>query len=250
MARVLHNFMRSAYQALPPQGRQVLTPFKNLYSSADLRRVINRTTADIEKLARGHAGEKLLVDCGFNSGFVLEKMLQSLPEFKAYGFEVNECAFSEAAQRLKERQPRILGLNFSAVSTHSGNAEFYEMGSQSGVCPMLGTSIIEGLDPDKERGPATSIPSTDFSKWLSDIHHKHSNGHQPLIAVKMDIEGAEYDVLDDLLETGGIECISYLCVEFHARRFPEDQKPEIVRREEALRETLSRREGLRVFEWV
>ena len=192
---------------------------------------------------------EIVVDCGFNNGIVLSRMLRDLPGFKAYGFEVNEGCFGASAQRLKQENPRVLELEFSAVSDHDGSVSFYEMGIEDHIMPMQGTTIVEGLDPDRERGEATEVKTVDFSCWLQNMYVQHSNGAEPFIAVKMDIEGAEYDVLERMIETGAINMVDVLAIEYHARRFPEADRPGILERENAIRSRLSDASTC-VQEWI
>jgi len=49
------------------------------------------------------------------------------------------------------------------------------------------------------------------------------------IVVKLDIEGEEYDVIEDLLNTSVAWWIHSLHVEFHGRRFKEDKRADEVR---------------------
>lgn len=59
------------------------------------------------------------------------------------------------------------------------------------------------------------VRTIDFAKWLLD----NFAGREDLI-VKMDIEGAEYEVLPRLIATGAIRLIGELRCEWHWDRFP------------------------------
>lgn len=67
----------------------------------------------------------------------------------------------------------------------------------------------------KEVRPGETVECLDFATWL-----RRFEGYEEVI-VKLDIEGAEYPVLERLLETGAIKIITWLFVEFHPGRFPD-----------------------------
>lgn len=50
-----------------------------------------------------------------------------------------------------------------------------------------------------------------------------------MVVVKLDVEGAEYDIINDLLNTGVAWAITDLHVEFHGRRFVESKRDEEVK---------------------
>ncbi|WP_407648194.1 FkbM family methyltransferase [Devosia rhodophyticola] len=62
---------------------------------------------------------------------------------------------------------------------------------------------------------SVAVQTLDTAQWLND----HVTNDDAVI-VKMDIEGAEYQVLRHLLDSGAIELINELRCEFHAERFP------------------------------
>jgi hypothetical protein len=70
--------------------------------------------------------------------------------------------------------------------------------------------------------------------------HTGADGSKPFVAVKMDIEGAEYAVLEELVHDGTITLVSELMVEFHTQQFDQKLRPRYARREANIREALSR----------
>lgn len=241
----LRYYTKLLYRSLPRQ----VTQFLNFHlEEKKLDFEVALASSRIKALSKECQGNKLFIDCGFNSGYILQAMMKQLPDFNAYGFEANERVFKFSAETLL-RDPRILGLDFSAVSTTDGTVDFHEIDYSSKVCPMQASTIIEGLDPEKDRESVTQIKSVDFSNWLSDIFNKHTNGADPFIALKMDIEGAEYDVLERMIENGTMAYVGYLAVEFHARRFPEAQRRDIQEREIEIKEHIAALPNIYLHEW-
>ena len=107
-----------------------------------------------------------------------------------------------------------ISLNIETVIDRKTNGE-----SKTG----LGTSVIS-LDQWRAKGnfnDTENVPCIDFGKWIIDNCNK-----EDFIVVKMDIEGAEYDVLEGVVNTGAIDYVNELHIEWHSRMFanPEEQK--------------------------
>lgn len=248
-----YRTLRSLYRSLPHSLGNVLRPVKDSYlhrrHEEEVRQLVSSVASQIADAASPYA-RKILVDCGFNTGLVMENMIGSLKGFEFYGFEVNRDYFGDAAKRLQVRHPNILAMNFQAVSDHDGQAQFHIVGARSGPYIAEATTILPpgqmGDIPDSE--PSHSVDAIDFSRWLRETFVKHSNGQPPYVAVKMDIEGAEYDVLEKMVKDGTINYVNDLIVEFHSRRFDEAVKPSILRREHDLRQQISAAH-VRLHEW-
>ena len=246
--------LRWGYKRLPRIVRKAVRPLRNLgadfYNRRQFDRIVERTAAQISKDAQSHPGQKLFVDCGFNAGQMLERYVRALPEFLFYGFEINYGYFAESAVELQNRHTNILGLNFSAVSDHEGMASFHIAGHRWGMLRAEATTILsdfhqkqfEFFEAEIIEARSNNVPAIDFSRWLKETVARHTEptGSKPFVVVKMDIEGAEYAVLEKLLDDGTITLVSELMVEFHTQQFDKNQRPHYARREAEIREKLSR----------
>jgi len=239
--------MRRVYKHSPGVVRKTLRPFRDIgadyFNRLSLNRIVLSTAAQISKDAQSHPGQKIFVDCGFNTGESLERFVKALPGFRFYGFEVNCQYFAESAAELQKRHPNILGLNFSAVSDHDGTASFHIAGQKRGeILRAEATTILPDFHEKQFiEESAYEVPAIDFSRWLKEMiaQHTDADGSKPFVAVKMDIEGAEYSVLEELLHDGTITLVSELMVEFHTQQFHENQRSHYSRREADIREQLS-----------
>jgi FkbM family methyltransferase len=238
--------LRWAYKHSPRVVRKALRPFRDIgaddYNRLHFDRIIVRAAAQINKDAQSHLGQKIFVDCGFNAGEMLERFVKALPDFQFYGFEVNSQYFAERAAELQKRYPNIRGLNFSAVSDHDGTASFHIAGQKKGVLRAEATTILPDFHEDQFIQEGTyEVPAIDFSRWLKEMvaRHTEADGSKPFVVVKMDIEGAEYAVLEELVHYGTVALISELMVEFHTQQFDQNQRPHYERREADIRDELS-----------
>jgi FkbM family methyltransferase len=151
--------------------------------------------------------------------------------------------FGGSAAELQRRHPNILGLNFSAVSDHDGTASFHIAGQKRGILRAEATTILPDLHQDEFiQETRYEVPAIDFSRWLKEMVARHTEADcsKPFIVVKMDIEGAEYAVLEELVNDGAIALVNDLMVEFHTQQFDQNQQPRYARREAEIREKLSR----------
>jgi FkbM family methyltransferase len=182
---------------------------------------------------------------------MLGHLVRALPDFQFYGFEVNSRYFAESAAELQRRYANIVSLNFSAVSDYDGTATFRVAGQRRGILRAEATTIVAGFHEDQFiQETLYEVPAIDFSRWVKEMvaRHTEENGSKPFVVLKMDIEGAEYAVLEELVRDGTMKLISELLVEFHTEQFDHVQRPHYARREASIRNELSHF-PVQVLEW-
>lgn len=254
--------LRLLYRSLPDPLGSALLPARDFYlrrrhereadrqHKEDVRQLVTSVAPKLAEAARPYQ-RKLLIDGGFNNCLVMDNMVQQLKGFQFYGFEVNREYFEASARRLQTRHPNILAMNFQAVSDHDGPVLFRIAGERQGPHIAEGTTILPPgqLADMPESDQSYSVDAVDFSRWLREIFLMHSNGQPPYVAVKMDIEGAEYEVLEKMVRDRTIHHVNDLIVEFHARRFDDAVRPSILRREKVLKEQIAAA-NVRLHEWI
>ena len=150
---------------------------------------------------------KILIDCGAHKGKAIPILHQKFGLFdKHYLFECNPNLFQKLKKKFKNEAD--FSIYDSAIWVEKTTLPFY-----------LGkNSISSSLISDKKNLSNTTIQvsTVDFSDWLKTIYKPKDE-----IYIKMDIEGAEYSVIEHLIATGTISLIKVLCCEWHAgRRLP------------------------------
>lgn len=215
--------------------------YKNFKRSIRHRRKILAEAASIRARGASHHGPKIFIDCGFNQGRVMEIFACAMPEFQFYGFEAN-ANFRLQAEQLQNRYKNIRELKFAAVSNRDGEADFFIAGAETGQHIREGSTLVHGKDAHQtDFTQPTRVQLVDFSRWLNDLVAKYSAERKPFIALKIDIEGAEYDVLEQMITSGVLSQVDYLMVEFHSYCFTGAQKSEYEAREQKLLAELKQR---------
>jgi FkbM family methyltransferase len=158
----------------------------------------------------------IFVDAGAHRGETIahfeKSSLYSQHPWEMFAFEANPNLIPDIPKK-----PNLTVLN-KAVWTEDGTVEFY-LGENT-----LSSSLLGDKKPGLSKTPI-KIPSVDFGQWL-----KKNFSKDDVIFVKLDIEGAEYEVLDKMLQDESITYVDRLYVEFHNERVgvPEDRDRELV----------------------
>lgn len=198
----------------------------------------------VKKLSdKSDISRKYIIDCGFNEGVVAEKLLCELNGFSLRGFEVQQDLF-EFAERLKKKYiDRDIDVIFSAVSNATGTIKYFEPESW-GKNYKGSTTVVENKRA-MGRGYLNPkfTPAINFGEWISENFRMND-----FLFVKMDIEGAEYDVLNSIMNDGSIDLIDVLAVEWHADKFEEPQSTKYREIEKRIK-AYSENHEITVLDW-
>jgi FkbM family methyltransferase len=170
-------------------------------------------------------------------------MLSKVPGFSLVGFEIQQD-IKYYGDKLRERFPETkIDIIYSAVATEDGELEYYEP-------KTWGKNYKGGTTIQKEKSllndnynQAKITPAINFSNWLE----KNVDG-STFVFLKMDIEGAEYDVIEHLIDEGTIKLLNVVAVEWHAKKFPEPLRSKYESIEKRLKEYASTN-NLTVLDW-
>ena len=173
-----------------------------------LDRLTELHAAKINSLSEGKK-KKLFIDCGVNEGFVLRRYIEALPNFHFIGFEIQ----SELIDIAQFTNPSAYIFN-KAVSD---KYEFLTMFLPKSYGPNFrgGTSVEPNKIKSDELHSKRTIEAINFVDFLK---NKDVNNDYDFVAVKMDIEGSEYRIIDALYQAFSkdkLRLIDYLFIEFH-----------------------------------
>lgn len=178
---------------------------------------------------------KYFIDLGCHSGDTIQQfcywsgLIAPYNEFEIFGFD----PLSKYKQQWQDMTEKNKRLHFysSAVWIKDGEIEFNQRDGDYDV----GSSIMP-TKKDWDLGSKESVTCIDFSKWLSELIKPE------LVIVKMDIEGAEYKVLQKMIDDGTDKLVDKLFVEWHRTRLT-DYDP-------ALEKEIIKKLHCEVYEWL
>ena len=139
------------------------------------------------------------MDIGTYTGQDLKKFKDKF-ECKIFGFEPSKKLFQELTKSFESDLVKIYNFGFSDTSKES-----YLIDEQDG-------SFVKDTPP-KKLSNYEKIKVVKLSDFI------FNNNIQQISMVNMNIEGSEYKVLKDVIETGAIQRIKTLQVQFHRMTF-------------------------------
>lgn len=156
------------------------------------------------------------IDCGANQGFFTDLIL-SLHGF-CYSFEPNKTLFNLLVQ--KYRGNENVQIYPQAVAASKGTVDFK-------LSNHLNNAYL-----DFTAGGSISLDHYDSSSIAPEVYYQVQKirlvdflqnevfkKHDEVYILKMDIEGAEFETLEDIIQSGVYRKIKYLFCETHARFF-------------------------------
>lgn len=146
-----------------------------------------------------------LIDVGaFNGDSALHFI--SYPDIDSIDAYDPVSGFTELWQAITKRYPTITFHN-KAVFTHTGDITFYQRPDDA----PLGSTVMEAKIQNSE-SYAKKVECVDILVAIPD---------KPF-CLKLDAEGAEYDILERLIESGKHELVDRLYIEWHDSKMTSD----------------------------
>jgi len=152
---------------------------------------------------------KIFIDCGANRGQSIELFLKNwddAADFNIYSFE---CSTSKKLQTaiqnvIKENISKCKSIEYinKAVWIKDEQRIFYDEGNESSSLLIKKTRLNPVL-----------VECIDLSQWI-----KKTFNPDDFIVLKMDIEGAEYEIFNKLMEDDTLSYINKLYGELHSRK--------------------------------
>jgi FkbM family methyltransferase len=151
---------------------------------------------------------KAYIDCGSYEGGTIKRFIES----NYYTSDFNIFAFDPNPRIIQSFYPdKVIFIN-KAVWISDGIINFYI--NTKNIKRQSGSSIIkEKITGSLDKENPIIVNTIDFSLWL-----KNNFTIDDYLIVKMNIEGAEYDVLNKCINDGTINLINTLFIQFHERK--------------------------------
>lgn len=177
----------------------------------------------------------ICIDGGAHAGLVSDIILYC--GGVVHSFEPNALLHTILESKY-HANPNVI-LHHAALSHEAGEVRFYVYDDIS-----QGNRIQGASDPSHTQSAAKQykVPAIDLCAYIQTLLQEHER----LYFVKLDIEGAEFDIMDRLLDMKLYEKIDYIACETHERFF-HDGKARIAR----LREKITKHGATNILlDWI
>jgi FkbM family methyltransferase len=143
-----------------------------------------------------------IIDCGANIGLSVLYFKRCFPHARIIAFEPNPQTFQILEQNIRQNHLQGVQLVQAAVAATDGEIQFYVGRDPREL--SLGDTGLRGaiVGPEQERRPI-SVPAVRLSSYIT----------RPIDYLKMDIEGMEETVLQEIAEK--LPLITEVRLEFH-----------------------------------
>ena len=150
----------------------------------------------------------LIVDCGSNIGLSVLYFKRLYPDGRVIAFEPDPATFRMLELNVQSNNLPGVTLVNKALYDSVGSVPFYISPDQPGL--LVQSTRKENLVSSQ----LTSVETEMLSTYLT----------EPVDFLKMDIEGAEEQVLKDLKETGKLDLVREIVLEYHHHLTPREDK--------------------------
>ncbi len=149
---------------------------------------------------------KIFLDCGGHCGCSRKKFLAEIQNADTY-----EIFSFEPDKELNAYCPDLIN---KAVWIEDCQRTFYKFWIDGGSSlSKTRADILEAGKPNYYPREEITVDCFDIDKFIKDNFNPAD-----FIILKMDIEGAEYDVLPHMIQGGSIKYINHLWIEWHGHR--------------------------------
>jgi FkbM family methyltransferase len=157
------------------------------------------------------APRRIFIDCGANTCTVLRAFIKRFPNFEFFAFEAQPELAVEGERVIRELPQTKIRYFSKAVWIRDEEISFY-LATQWGPNHRGGSTLVTGNTNQSaiDYESPIQVKAIDFSSWLG-----ANFSPEDYIIVKMDIEGAEYDVLEKVVTDGNLKLLDELIIEFH-----------------------------------
>jgi FkbM family methyltransferase len=157
--------------------------------------------------------ECYFIDCGANNGCSVRKFRNEIDldnRYHIYSFEPNP-AFSDCFDKFENHTfiPK-------AVWTENGKLSFYDSLQND----KYGGTVCDGKSSGNvDYSHPLEVDAINFPSWVMSTFTD-----KDFIILKLDIEGAEYEVLTKMLMNGSLDKVNLLFIEWHVEKIDVDIK--------------------------
>jgi FkbM family methyltransferase len=156
---------------------------------------------------------KYFIDLGAYTGDTIKEffnwagLVGKPTDYEIFAFEPNPDLHDQMI-RITRDYPNVVFKPWAAW-TFDGKLEF----AKDETATPMGSTVMHSKKAIWDVYPHVEVKCFDFSKWLKQMFNENDE-----VIVKMDIEGAEFPVLEKMLKDGTITIPRLLFVEWHPNK--------------------------------
>lgn len=180
----------------------------------------------------------IILDLGFNVGEVFNLVSSSVQFDMYYGFEMQEnLALSNEFLEME----KLKLIHAAVIDSDAETVNYYEPKTWSHHNLKEGATI-KGEKLNSSSKPITA-PAIRLSSWINE-----NISPEKILVLKIDIEGAEYQVLEDLLSSNIKPKINAIAVEWHCAKFGIENEAQYLSRKNVVKISCWQQQ-VRVLDW-
>lgn len=144
-------------------------------------------------------GDPVIIDCGANIGFATVYLKQHYPAARITCFEPNPSCFKLLQQHITENHLTNITAHQVACGNQNGEISFFVSPGFSPLSSMFGSRAKDAQE--------IKVRLVKLSDYLTG----------PVDLFKLDVEGAEWGIFEDLIASGKLALIQRMIIEYHHR---------------------------------
>lgn len=179
-----------------PMSAEILN-FKVTGNSVALEWLFDEIFAQKCYLFHTTSPEPFIIDCGSNIGMSILFFKTLYPHAHIIGFEPDKQTFKILQENIENNHLDHVALYNQAVYSQNTNLTFF-------YNPDFIADPCQSLYSD-QRGPRYTVEAVKISSFI----------HDTVDCLKIDVEGAEMHVMDDLVQNNKLHYVHQLIIEYH-----------------------------------
>lgn len=190
---------KARFSRTQKQARQTILGFEVIGDSYELLSFLFYELFIIEEYYfESFRKDPLIYDCGSNIGFSILYFKWLYPNAVIHAFEPQPVAFEFLQKNVVNNRLENVFLHNIALSNQEGTIEFF---LPNGKVSLMASTLNERLDSDK-----ILVKCEPLSNYIKD---------SDIDVLKIDVEGAEKEIIDDLDQTEKMGCFKRIIIEYH-----------------------------------
>jgi len=176
----------------------------------------------------------IFIDLGAYDGDSIRYFLKS-PEslkYEIYAFEPNP-KFVAKLKAMKKANSNIKQVSNEAAWIEDGTMDF----AVDQASDPMGSTLMKGKAEIWQKSQVETMITFDFSEWIKQFADDY-------VIVKMDIEGAEFPILDKMIKNNTLTIVKELWCEFHPNKVREYTTTDKINLMQTIRD-----HGVKLTEW-